>query len=478
MADEERLGQRDWGGDTAALGGYGSAGLYSRRRQMERTTGGSFLNISDAPNTGGVGGGYVRMPSVGPESPTVSPRVSGHSGSLGPQAMAQGVAPDFSGQIPQVPNWGQTGALLGRMSRAGVLSAVAGFKKTDKDDGGNTVADQPWGPPDPTQRRDNPWAAPDPKDNRTYTTGDSPMTMADSADPFIGPDTDELGRPLRDISNKGVAPWGPPTGAPKHGPIFLGGASGTSKGTAGDTVEVSYDLASTDPSMRAETPAAKSRREQVYASRPQSTGRTLSNRPGGRRGSGGATTEAPTQSWAPPSAADYVEPATPNEASIARDAEDPMGFFVDNSGNELPRPQATAPQSRREQVYASRPQSLGREVVGSPFRPNSVMAQRRAAAEQAQVEQVSTSYEYPNAAPRKVELFDQDAPSSEGSLLFSPEEQAQMDADNASFAAGTAALEAETAAMRRRNQEASRGGSSRSRSRSRRQIPGQQQFDV
>jgi hypothetical protein len=131
MADEERLGQRDWGGDTAALGGYGSAGLYSRRRQMERTSGGSFLNISDAPNTGGAGGGYVGMPSVGPESPTVSPRVSGHSGSLGPQAMAQGVAPDFSGQVPQVPNWGQTGALLGRMSKAGVLSAVAGFKKTE-----------------------------------------------------------------------------------------------------------------------------------------------------------------------------------------------------------------------------------------------------------------------------------------------------------------------------------------------------------
>jgi hypothetical protein len=443
MADEERLGQRDWGGDTAALGGYGSAGLYSRRRQMERTSGGSFLNISDAPNTGGVGGGYVGMPSVGPKPKETTPLVSSPTGPAGPSGMAPGVAPDFTGRIPDTPNWGQTSAVLGRAAGAAIVAgarrAMGREDKTDKDDGGNTVADQPW-------------AAPDPKDNRTYTTN-TPMTLGD--DPFVGPDTDELGRPLRDISNKGVAPWGPPTGAPKHGPIFLAdAASDTPKSSDGGTATT--------------TPAAKSRREQVYASRPQSTGRTLPNRPGGRRGSGGATTEAPAQSWAPPSAADYVEPATPNEASIARDAEDPMGFFVDNSGNELPRPEpaggqetarstssgrpestgrtvpgrpggprlaanpnswfsggasefegaqpaATAPQSRREQVYASRPQSLGREVVGSPFRPNSVMAQRRAAAEQARVEQVSTAYEYPTAAgpPQQMNLFDQDAPSSE-----------------------------------------------------------------
>lgn len=134
MADEERLGQRDWGGNTAALGGYGSAGLYSRRRQMERTTGGSFLNISDAPNTGGVGGGYVGMPSQGPGSPVVTPLVSGHAGPSGPSAMAPGVAPDFSGRIPEVPNWGQTGALLGQLGKAGIVSALKSWKDRAKDE--------------------------------------------------------------------------------------------------------------------------------------------------------------------------------------------------------------------------------------------------------------------------------------------------------------------------------------------------------
>lgn len=132
--DQDRSGQRDWGGDTAALGGYGSAGLYSRRRQMERTTGGSFLNISEAPRTGGVGGGYVGMPSQGPGSPVVTPLVSGHTGPAGPAGMAPGVAPDFSGRIPEVPNWGQTGALLGQLNRAGLVSALKSWKDRAKDE--------------------------------------------------------------------------------------------------------------------------------------------------------------------------------------------------------------------------------------------------------------------------------------------------------------------------------------------------------
>jgi hypothetical protein len=124
MAEEDRLGQRDWGGDTAALGGYGSAGLYSRRRQMERTTGGSFLNISDAPNTGGVGGGYVRMPSVGPKPKETTPLVSSPTGPAGPSGMAPGVAPDFTGRIPDTPNWGQTSAVLGRAAGAAIVAGA------------------------------------------------------------------------------------------------------------------------------------------------------------------------------------------------------------------------------------------------------------------------------------------------------------------------------------------------------------------
>ena len=93
---EGRGGQRDWGGDTGALGGYGSAGLFSRRRQMERTTGGSFLNLAESPRAGATGG-YVRMPGVGP-APVIRDVEFGKSmAPSGPTAMASGVAPIFFG---------------------------------------------------------------------------------------------------------------------------------------------------------------------------------------------------------------------------------------------------------------------------------------------------------------------------------------------------------------------------------------------
>ena len=101
---EGRGGQRDWGGDTSALGGYGSAGLFSRRRQMERTTGGSFLNLAESPRAGATGG-YVRMPGVGP-APVIRDVEFGKSmAPSGPTAMASGVAPNFYGPGPreQVP---------------------------------------------------------------------------------------------------------------------------------------------------------------------------------------------------------------------------------------------------------------------------------------------------------------------------------------------------------------------------------------
>ena len=77
-----RGGQRDWGGDTAALGGYGAAGLFSRRRQMERTDSGSFLH--QAHTTGG------SAPSTGVDfgSGTARPATWGFG-------MARGVAPTF-----------------------------------------------------------------------------------------------------------------------------------------------------------------------------------------------------------------------------------------------------------------------------------------------------------------------------------------------------------------------------------------------
>lgn len=54
--------------------------------------------------------------------------------------------------------------------------------------------------------------------------------------------------------------------------------------------------------------------------------------------------------------------------------------------------------TRRQQVAASRPNSLG-QTAASPFRPRSVMAQQAQAVQQAQVESAATSMEYPSAAP-------------------------------------------------------------------------------
>lgn len=131
MADEQgREGQRDWGGDTAALGGYGSAGLFSRRRQMERTQGGSYSNLSNITR-GQAPGGYASMPTVGPEPQATTPFFGKAQGPSGPSAMAQGVAPNFSGSIPNVPRWGQTAELLGKLSKAGLVSALTAAKKPD-----------------------------------------------------------------------------------------------------------------------------------------------------------------------------------------------------------------------------------------------------------------------------------------------------------------------------------------------------------
>lgn len=121
---DDRSGQRDWGGDTAALGGYGSAGLYSRRRQMERTTGGSYQNLSNAPRAAAVGG-YVSMPTVGPTPLSTEPKVSSPTGPTGPSVTAQGVAGNYNQAPPDVPQWGRTSSLAGRAIGAGIMGAGA-----------------------------------------------------------------------------------------------------------------------------------------------------------------------------------------------------------------------------------------------------------------------------------------------------------------------------------------------------------------
>ena len=120
--DMGRDDQRDWGGNTGALGGYGSAGLYSRRRQMERTTGGSYLHQSDVAS-GRVGGGYAPMPSRGP-NPIVKSMPEGRRSAPIMPATVEGVAPNFNAKPPSVPNWGAMGGVTSVVGAAG--GALAG----------------------------------------------------------------------------------------------------------------------------------------------------------------------------------------------------------------------------------------------------------------------------------------------------------------------------------------------------------------
>lgn len=125
---EGRGGQRDWGGNTGALGGYGSAGLFSRRRQMERTTGGSFLNLAEAPR-GGATGGYVRMPGAGPEPVTRQVEYGRSMGPSGPGATAQFTKPNYYGPGPQ--EWAPTGRLARSLTAA---TRVIPWMKGDKEE--------------------------------------------------------------------------------------------------------------------------------------------------------------------------------------------------------------------------------------------------------------------------------------------------------------------------------------------------------
>jgi hypothetical protein len=116
--DMGRDDQRDWGGNTGSLGGYGSAGLYSRRRQMERTTGGSYLHQSDVASGSSGGGGYVSMPSRGP-NPIVKSMPEGKRSAPIMPATVKGVAPNFNVKPPSVPNWGAMGGVASVIGAAG-----------------------------------------------------------------------------------------------------------------------------------------------------------------------------------------------------------------------------------------------------------------------------------------------------------------------------------------------------------------------
>jgi hypothetical protein len=83
------------------------------------------------------------MPGEGPAPIVTTPMVSGHTGSLGPTSMAQGVSGDFSGNVPQVPNWGQTSTLLG--AAAGAAGVAIGKKLPDAKIYRNPLSDEERG---------------------------------------------------------------------------------------------------------------------------------------------------------------------------------------------------------------------------------------------------------------------------------------------------------------------------------------------
>jgi hypothetical protein len=121
VAEEDRSGQRDWGGNTSALGGYGSAGLFSRRRQMERTTGGSYENLSNI-SSAQAPGGYARMPTTGPSPVIRGVEYAPSQPASGPKAMAQFVKPNFNRAGPKemVP----TGNFSKFLTRLGALAPL------------------------------------------------------------------------------------------------------------------------------------------------------------------------------------------------------------------------------------------------------------------------------------------------------------------------------------------------------------------
>lgn len=493
--------QRQWDGSKSSMGGYGASGLVGTGRQLRRTRGGSFIHVpSEVDNiaTGGGGGGYPRVSTTGPTPLSTGIATPERTEQIR-YARAEGVAGNYNRPSPgsggmNFPTINSLANAMGNVM-APIAKGIAARRERRGDQpaeppsfssrqttptGGGDVSDQqPFGPP-------TGFAAPNAADNRTYTTN-IPMQLG--SDPFVGPDTDELGRPKM-FSSGGQSggqsgnrqPWGPPTGDPKHGPIFLGENQGgedqgpqritspsssrvmrrpageqrrpvqrttfqrpsargsapspTASATSGaggqsvyiddyanqegfpDTYGIAEGIASPQEELQA-------RRAEVYARRPQSSGRVAPGRPGGPRQT---------------SPAEAIEPMIPNEANLALDAEDPMGLFMDNEGNPVPSPQGTsgdlapapyeqgqlfdagpasptapaqeeAPTAPAGQIPGQRelrfdrPQSSGRVAPGRPGGPGRVApgrpggtrfaAEQRRQQQQAQVQQAAANIEFP-----------------------------------------------------------------------------------
>lgn len=489
--------QRQW--SDGAMGGYETSGLVGTGRQLRRTRGGSFLHVPSGPGpqTGGGVAKTARYNTEGP-APIVTTDASPQKTGTISYPKAEGVAPNFDAPSP-----GSGGLTFPTLDKIGNVLATAGtaiaarkrkaMDKAPKPEAPKQGSPAPTGdalppPTGPAQPGPQAWAPPKASDNLTYTTGNTPFRLGD--DPFVGPDTDELGRPLKNAGGgQGGQAWGPPTGAPKHGPIFLGDDpfsgsdsarpnSRTQRRPAGE-----QPPAPIPPSSRGQSPnvtpipnapsagGSRSvmiddfanqeafpdtyelgaplsgaeelalRRQEVYARRPESSGRVAPGRPGGPGRVAPGRPGGPRQTRA----SEAVESMIPNETNLALDAEDPMGLFTDNEGNPVPRtqgtsggmtpppysqgqlfdagpaspsapPQEEAPAPTGEipgqrqlpfnrppgtgRTFAGRPEPTGRTLPNRPGGPRFAAQQRRqqeAQAAQAQVEQAATGFEYPSA---------------------------------------------------------------------------------
>jgi len=399
--------QRQWDGGDSSMGGYGASGLVGTGRQLRRTRGGSFLHVPSGPGpqTGGGVAKTARYNTQGP-APLSTTDPSSQKTETIRYPKAEGVAPNFDRPSPgsggmNFPTLDKIGNLAAQVGGAiGARKAKAADKAPKQPQSAAPSAaptGQPLPPPTgPAQPGPQPWGPPKASENLTYTTGNTPFTLGD--DPFVGADTDEWGRPIKNTGgNQGGQPWGPPTGPPKHGPIYTTESGGgpeqprpatapptsrTQRRPAGEQApapaappsseqfaappasrtqgrpsvfiddfanqEEFPDTYSLGTPLSAEEEGAIRRQDvaarrpdsggQVAPGRPESSGRTLPNRPGGRRIA-----------------------ANPNPWFSGQGTE----FAGGQPSAPAPTPE-TSGMTRREQVAASRPQSTGRQVPGRP----------------------------------------------------------------------------------------------------------------
>lgn len=442
--------QRQWA-DKGDLGGYESSGLLGYGRQLRRTTGGSYLSISDTQYAnirrarGQSGGGY---PSISTEGPTPKSR-----GIDTPQktetiryAQAPGVAGNYDRKSPGSGgmNFPTMNALagvavnlapaIGKGIRAGINKVrgrdrepapeVPSFSsRQTTPTGGNNVPQpsqpsQPWGPP-----------TGDPKHGPIFLGEDQPNN------------------------------WGPPTGDPKHGPIYTEESRGPERYTAPATSRAQRRPAGEQRPDGGQRPAPMAadndepffdaggppkyyindfdnlaiqpdtydlgegetlspqeelyiRRDNTYSRRPESSGRTIPTRPGGPgrvapgRPGGPVGDRRQGRLFNP---GPRLEPSAPQ-------VEQPEATMGELPGQQqLPFDEAPA------QTPAAAPTASGSRVTGRPAPTGrGSLPNRPGGPRQAQVQQAARSMEYPATAQQAPAQQEGDEEEENGPYTMDP----------------------------------------------------------